>query len=418
VVNGYGSTGLGISRLNPALVTYSLDGAGRPADEGSAVFLATAPIAEFTFSGTLPIFRSYPTSVTASPSSREWLVTMESSDAVLVVSTRPKPKDVFGGTTMVMSEPDLACSTTGGGGGCGPSEPFTSPEAGGFEVRGAAVVTTGAGPKGVVFSAQDRAVVHDWLDRAVENLPYELAKDSVRDANEGGFPNNLFSARGFQRVAVAALPEEVEEGRRLFFSAMDERVSAPGAGVSCSTCHMDGRNDGFTWTLRGEHRNTPSLAGPVGRTAPVTWSEDVESVAEEALLTSDLRMGGSGLAEEDALAMEAFIDSTRYPDAPRRGEDSEQVRLGAEVFARADVGCASCHSGELFTDNLSHLVVGEKATQTPTLRGISASGPYFHDGSAPSLEAVVEMARSARMGDTSGLTDEERRALVAYLQSL
>ncbi len=416
--DGYGSStaGIGVSRINPALVTYGLDGEGRPAREGTAILLAAAPFAETEFSGQIPVFRSYPTSVTSSPGSREWLVTMEASNAVLLVSANPPASDR--GTEVSV---DFASTTSTSGGsdsdcdGCG--VPFTSPQQGGFEVRSTAVVATGVGPKGVVFDREDQAVVHDWLDRAVESLPYEDAKDALRASDEGEFVENLFVARGYRRVSEPSLPADVEAGRRLFFSALDGRMAAAGAGVSCSTCHMDGRNDGFTWTLRGEHRNTPSLAGQVAETAPVTWSEEVATIADEAMLTSAIRMGGEGLTVEDAALIEAFVNHQRYPDAPRPSDD-ELVQLGAEVFERDEVGCSSCHSGSLYTDNQTHLILGDLPTSTPTLRGIAASKPYFHDGSAPTLEAVVEMARGGAMGDTSSLTAREKEALVAYLESL
>lgn len=411
VQDGYGSSvGIGVGRTNPSLVTFALDGEGRPVRDGIAVFLAVQPFAETEFSNGIPTFRSYPTSVTPSPSSDEWLVTMESSNAVLVVSSRTR--DNLG--TMV----DFGGTATDPGGCPDCGLPFTAPEQGGFETRSIAVISTAVGPKGVVFDAQDRAMVHSWLDRSVESLPYADAAASVRALDDGEFKENLLVARGYQRVTEPSLPDDVEQGRRLFFSALDSRMAASGAGVSCSTCHLDGRNDGLTWTLRGEPRNTPSLAGPVYLTAPVTWSEDVASVADEAMLTSSIRMGGQGLHDADATLIEAYVNSTRYPDAPRRGEETDQIALGKEIFQRADVGCASCHSGDLFTDNLRHPILGPVDTQTPTLRGISASSPYFHDGSAPTLAAVVEMARDGSMGDTSMLSADERAALVAFLESL
>jgi len=416
VTDGYGSTGSGIfvSRINAALVTFEVDGDGRPERDGTAILLASQPFAETEFEGRIPTFRSYPTSVTSSPSAREWLVTMESSNAVLVVSTDP-PRSMGNDTDFTVVS-DVGTSTDCEGCG-GESMPLTHPEQGGFETRSTVVISTGVGPKGVVFDAEDQAVVHDWLDRAVESLPYEDAKDSLRSMDDGeGATETLFVARGYQQVAERSLPDDVEAGRRLFFSALDGRMAASGAGVSCSTCHMDGRNDGFTWTLKGEPRNTPSLAGPVFKTAPVSWSEEVPSVADEAMLTSEIRMGGEGLGRADAELIEAYVNATRYPDAPRA--DAELVQLGEEVFNREDVACASCHSGDLFTDNERHLILGGIATQTPTLRGIAASKPYLHDGSAPSLAAVVEMSRNGSMGDTSMLTDREREALVAFLESL
>ncbi|MGE3292924.1 MAG: hypothetical protein AB7O95_16235 [Geminicoccaceae bacterium] len=51
----------------------------------------------------------------------------------------------------------------------------------------------------------------------------------------------------------------------------------------------------------------------------------------------------------------------------------------------------------------------------PQLRGLAARAPYFHDGSAEDLNAVVEFYRGRF---AIGLTDQEQQDLVAFLSSL
>ncbi len=48
---------------------------------------------------------------------------------------------------------------------------------------------------------------------------------------------------------------------------------------------------------------------------------------------------------------------------------------------------------------------------TPTLRGIFATAPYFHDGSSLTLDDAV-----ARIPAAADLTDDERADLVAFLK--
>jgi cytochrome c peroxidase len=48
---------------------------------------------------------------------------------------------------------------------------------------------------------------------------------------------------------------------------------------------------------------------------------------------------------------------------------------------------------------------------------VGLTAPYFHDGSAKTLEELVER-NGDRMGKTSQLSTNERRALVAYLRTL
>jgi cytochrome c peroxidase len=91
------------------------------------------------------------------------------------------------------------------------------------------------------------------------------------------------------------------------------------------------------------------------------------------------------------------------------------VEAGRLVFERGDVGCVTCHDGPHLTDNARHDVLGV-AVNTPRLVGVAATAPYFHDGSAPTLEAVLDHAEDGAMGATGGLSTSEREALVAYLR--
>ncbi|MGH9907237.1 MAG: hypothetical protein ACRD8U_16835 [Pyrinomonadaceae bacterium] len=53
--------------------------------------------------------------------------------------------------------------------------------------------------------------------------------------------------------------------------------------------------------------------------------------------------------------------------------------------------------------------------KTPTLRALAARAPYFHNGIAPTLEAVV---RHYEIHLGFVFTDEERADLVAFLNAL
>lgn len=109
------------------------------------------------------------------------------------------------------------------------------------------------------------------------------------------------------------------------------------------------------------------------------------------------------------------------PDAARRG---------AAIFNRPFAGlggasCASCHvPGANFLDRKAHDIGSVQpaydgaragALDTPTLLGTVYTAPYFHDGSLPTLAAVV-----AWFDDTKalGLTAAERADLTAYLETV
>ncbi|MEL6349320.1 MAG: cytochrome c peroxidase [Myxococcota bacterium] len=225
-----------------------------------------------------------------------------------------------------------------------------------------------------------------------------------------------FSNPGAIQASGRTLSDEQELGRKLFFSAVDQRMSHTGT-VSCASCHFEGRNDGLTWLLEKGPSQTPSLSGGIADTAPFTWRDDVASVADEAMRTSREQMGGDGVGFDDATSMEAYIDALS-PIAPNKlvGQ-TEAIERGKDAFQRA--GCDSCHSGPSLTNNVSYAILNpDELINTPGLRGIASTGPYFHDGSAATLRDVLVRSRDGSMGDTSKLSEKQMDDLEIYLRSL
>jgi hypothetical protein len=78
-------------------------------------------------------------------------------------------------------------------------------------------------------------------------------------------------------------------------------------------------------------------------------------------------------------------------------------------------------AGQIFqvTDPGRALITGQCAdigkVKGPILRGLAARAPYFHNGSAATLQDVVEFYDQRF---TIGLTDQEKADLVAFLNSL
>lgn len=359
----YESLGLGLSPNNPGIALFDVDAHGRPVTGGSRVVYAVA----YAPGATL-VVRSYLASVAYSPDGALLLGAMEASDVVLALGAGPE----------VMTEGE-----------------------GGFMQSPTTAVAAGAGPRGVAFVAADRAWVHGFLDRSIAEIDPRAAV--------AGTPIVL---------TAATLDPVVEQGRRLFYAANDPRVVVSGAGLSCSTCHFEGRNDGLTWPVDSGIRQTPSLAGPVSLSAPFTWTGNVATVAEECRITSQERLGGADITDGELDALAAFVDFTRDVDHPLRGATSAAIVRGRELFARADVDCASCHLGPRFTDHEAHDLFGLTGVDTQSLVGIAASAPYLHDGSAATLRDVLELSRTGAMGDTSALSEDELADLEAYLRSL
>jgi len=398
--SGYGSAGLELSRFNPGVVLVpTRPGPGTPdAFDLSVVFVAGF----LETDDRSEVVRSYLSSVAVAPAGDVLYATMEASGTVVALSTTP----------VYLDADCRSCDRefdTGGSVSLGEA---------GFTVAPAAFVAVAEGPRGVAFTG-DNAWVHSFIDRSLQPLDPAEARALVRRAAELSTTSGLAyeAAAGFD-LGASGLDSEVAQGRRLFFSATDRRMASSGAGVSCSTCHYQGRNDGFTWSFTDGVRQTPSLSAPVSLTAPVTWTENVPSVADEAMITSQGRMGGDGLSAFDAARIQAFVDTLRVPDGPERGREDPAIERGRILFERADTQCADCHPAPLYTDNADHDMFGVDGLNTPTLVGIAATAPYLHDGSAPSLRDLLELSRAGVMGDTSALSDAEMADLETFLRSL
>jgi len=374
--------------------------------------------------GNNTVARSYVGSLTFSPDGELIYATMESSDLVVAVPAKPERRTEF---------EDLSSPPSSGAPVNEPMEmqrdeaegASEGPESEGGEVafvgfnsltqRPTQAVATDRGPRGVVFLSADEAYVHNFIDRTVRRID---GTEVVIERNSLPGAHEAIEAEESAVAYPSTLSSELELGRSLFYSAVDSRMSADGSGVSCSTCHLDGRNDGLSWPLDVGSRQTPSLAGQVSLTAPVTWTSDVPTVAHEVEITSGGRMGGSGLTAEELEAVAAFIDYTPAPDSPRRLQDDGAAIRGAEVFHREEVGCGGCHSGAAYTDNEPYPMYGLAAVRTRSLVGIASSAPYLHDGSVADLGALLELSRDGSMGDTSSLSPAEMADLRSYLESL
>jgi hypothetical protein len=128
-------------------------------------------------------------------------------------------------------------------------------------------------------------------------------------------------------------------------------------------------------------------------------------------------MGGDGLSNVDASTVSNFIDWRRHVDLPNKGASNAIIEEGRDIFFSEEAGCGTCHTGDHYTDAGLHTVRGQRM-RTPTLVGVAASAPYFHDGSSATLEEVLLRSRDGSMGQTAHLSDAQMLALEAFLTSL
>jgi DNA-binding beta-propeller fold protein YncE/mono/diheme cytochrome c family protein len=426
--DGYASSGqpadieLSIGRMNPAVTAIPLDvrtGEILGGEDPHVFFVGAVD-------GRNQPVRGYASSITFAPEGAQVFVTLQSADAVVALDLRPfteqgeaKQRSELGQEGLTESTaPDRDTATATEDGEFVETPPFVRPSSAGFWERAKIAIRTGANPSAVAFGNDGRLFVYEAGNRSVADLVDSQVLPTL-DRLRTEFQADLDHEAEYRHVVgEPLLDSDVEAGRALFYSATDPRMSGVGSGVSCSTCHFEGRNDGLTWTFEHGVRQTLSLVGPTSETTPVTWTDAVASVADEAMITSQGRMGGLELTEGDTADIQAFVDSQRPVDVQHSGEQSAQIARGEELFRSEEVGCATCHSGPYYTDNLSHPMFGLTAVNTPTLIGIDATAPFLHDGRAPTLYALLLLSRTGEMGNTAGLSTEDLAALEAYLKTL
>jgi cytochrome c peroxidase len=275
--------------------------------------------------------------------------------------------------------------------------------------------------------------------------------------------------------------ERVHLGRKLFF---DPILSADNT-VACASCHRPERGfasgEARPLGIRGQRtrRKPPTLFNRAYGTA-FFWDGRDTSLESQALrpIEDPAEMGAKlpqvvrrldGDREYHRLFAAAFDDGVTAAnlgkalaafervllrgDSPidrfrERGEHAALTpaqRHGLWLY-ESKARCWRCHGGANFSDEQFHntgvswgkepldlgrfTVTGREADRgkfkTPTLRGVRLTGPYMHDGSLATLEAVVDFYNRGGGANPQrdpllaplGLSAGEMRDLVAFLRAL
>jgi hypothetical protein len=364
----------------------------------------------------------YPSSLEITSDSKVVLATIEGANAVIAINMDSQGGQTFAGGGVRDAPPSM---------GVPPGGTF------GFSFRQSTTILVGAGARGIAMVGDHRAFVHAFFDHQIEELNLDKIRETMTNGDKAaavgggaplplGVPNSMVSTT-FQQpqqlkstnpmiVTGPTISQEAEEGRRLFFAANNPVMATVGAGVSCGTCHFDGRTDGVTWTFHRGQRQTPMLATDIKNALPVGWAGNVPSVADEGFNTSQKLMGGHGITQTQVASVEAFLYGQRTTDSPMKGVDDPRVQHGQQVFNA--VGCQTCHNGPSHTNNQVYAMLGLSQVKTRPLASIAASAPYFHDGSAATLEDVIDRASRGEMGNAFTISGDDKADLVLFLQSL
>lgn len=319
------------------------------------------------------------------------------------------------------------------------------------------IPSVGHAPAGVAVTSDGQLFIHNYMSRNVV----------VYDVSNLEMPETVLRQATIRTIGTEKLSAEVVVGKRVFYNAVDTRMSRD-SYISCAGCHLDGGSDARVWdfTDRGEgFRRTTMLRGRSGMMhGPVHWTANFDEIqdfendirnafkgtgflsdADWSTGTRSSTLGDkkAGLSPElDALAL--YVASlSRSDESPHRtstGALSASATRGRDLFRSTDVGCATCHSGPHFTDSLltsspSGFVLHDVGTlsstsgqrmgqpltglDTPTLKGVWNNGPYLHDGSAPTLrDVLVTRNTTNKHGKTTQLSSSQLQDLEAYLMAI
>lgn len=272
-------------------------------------------------------------------------------------------------------------------------------------------------------------------------------------------------------------PAKIKLGKQLF---EDTRLSGD-QSLACMSCHP--REMAYTEAVPFSEgfqgnpmpRHTPTLLN-AGYYRYINWDGKFTSTTQlvpailanprnmnlqdDAVLVSRLEsvaeyrasfrkvFGGPPTKQRVAQALDVYVRSLTTPNsafdryvAGDRNALNDAQKRGLMLFVgKAD--CTMCHRGPNFEDGQFHAlgVRGEDpgrfkvtgveadryAFKTPTLRNVELTAPYMHDGSVPTLRAVVDFYNAGGGSQQPksmllrrlNLTEREKSDLVAFLESL
>ncbi len=333
-----------------------------------------------------------------------------------------------------------------------------------------------------------------------------LRKAYVGEPSSWPRPRLLPGAHFTEMAALPILPAPTGKARdiaRIGSKLFEDPLLSASGHIACQSCHNrrlawgDGLPTSFGHGRAKGKRNAPSLF-TAGYKSSFFWDGRSASLEEQALapLADDREMANDGFAgllerlnaadhyraefaavtgreiislEDVTAALAAFQRTlerqTRF-DRFLQGQTnalSDMEIWGFHLF-RTKAGCANCHNGPTLSDGRFHNiglsffnrtledlgrhgVTGDAQDTgkflTPSLRHVSRTSPYMHNGIFPSLAGTVRFyeggggrvkldekvaaerkpllnaaARKSPQLEPFKLTPAERAALVAYLETL
>ncbi len=260
---------------------------------------------------------------------------------------------------------------------------------------------------------------------------------------------------------------KVELGKKLYF---DPRMSRSGL-ISCNTCHnlaLGGADGvpaaiGHGWTANPHHLNSPTVynsvffkaqfwdgrsphladqaqgpvqAGPEMAAPPSLVEQRINSIPEyvsefKGAYGKDVKIDFEKITATIATFEKTLVTPSRFDKFLNGDENAlnKEEKEGLNLFI--DKGCTSCHGGIALGGTMQPFQVASKykfanvgdfkgdvngMVKTPTLRNITETAPYFHNGQIWSLNEAVKEMGSVQLG--INISDEDSAKIVTFLKAL
>lgn len=307
----------------------------------------------------------------------------------------------------------------------------------------------------------------------VISVGYLLSQTSSTQINQSALRLFRPLPPSMDSMSNPADPAKVKLGRMLYY---ETRLSADGK-ISCNTCHpldaYGAESKPVSTGHKGQKgtRNAPTVyhaaahfvqfwdgraptveeqaKGPVTNPVEMAMSSDAAAVRvlksvpeyQELFKTAFPKDADPVTFENMALAIGAFERGLVTParwDRYLAGEDNaltDQERLGFNKFVAT--GCHTCHNGAYVGGNnfqrmgivtpwpnekdpgrelVTKDVADHMLFKVPSLRNVTKTAPYFHDGSVPTIaQAIRDMAVHQR---GAKLSDGDIKLIEAWLATL
>ncbi len=260
---------------------------------------------------------------------------------------------------------------------------------------------------------------------------------------------------------------KVELGKKLFF---DPRLSRSGL-ISCNTCHNLGMGGddgipaaiGHKWTANPHHLNSPTVYNSVFFTAQF-WDGRSPHLADQAqgpmqappemaapanlvknriisipeyvsefktAYGNDVKITFEKIATTIATFEKTLVTPSKFDDflnGDAKALNTAELK-GLNTFI--DKGCVSCHNGIALGGTMQPFELTGKykfadigdfkgdakgMVKAPTLRNITETGPYFHNGAVWSLSDAIKEMGSIQLGIK--ITDTEADEMITFLKAL